>query len=63
MNPQRPFGHVPRRILNIVVIIVGVIGIFIANSLNWSGVQAFLLVSIMIIVGLFIIAGLYPKKG
>lgn len=63
MKPQHPFAHVPRRALNIVVIGVGLPCILIANALNWSAVASFLVTAALILLSLFILAALYPKRS
>jgi hypothetical protein len=62
MNSQRPFAHVPRRLLNLVAIGVGLPCILIANALNWSAVASFAFTAALILISLFILAALYPKK-
>ncbi|MCS6872465.1 MAG: hypothetical protein NZ571_13520 [Anaerolineae bacterium] len=63
MKPQSPFAHVPRRLMNLVVIGVGLPCILVANALNWSAVASFLFTAALILLSLFILAAFYPKKG
>jgi hypothetical protein len=53
---------VPRRLLNLVAIGVGLPCILIANALNWSAVASFAFTAALILISLFILAALYPKK-
>jgi uncharacterized membrane protein YqgA involved in biofilm formation len=43
MNPNRPFNHVPRRVLNIAVIVGGLTGIFLQTQFNWDTLTTFLI--------------------
>lgn len=63
MKPQRPFAHVPRRLMNLVIIGVGLPCILIANALNWSAVASFAVTAALILLSLSILAALYPKRG
>ncbi|MFQ3534943.1 MAG: hypothetical protein SNJ58_03615 [Aggregatilineales bacterium] len=63
MKPQHIFAHVPRRLLNLTAIGVGLPCILIVNALNWSAVASFLVTAALILVSLFVLAVLYPKRG
>ncbi len=43
MRPQRPFQHVPRRVLNVAVIAGGVAGIVLQSRFGWSVLTTFLI--------------------
>ena len=63
MKPQRMFAHVPRRLMNLTVIGVGLPCILISNALNWSIVASFGVTAVLILLSLFTLAAFYPKKG
>ncbi len=42
VNERRPFPNVPRRLLTVVTIIGGLIGIFLSDLLHWSVEQSFI---------------------
>lgn len=43
MNPNRPFSHVPRRVINGAVIVGGLTGIFLQTQFNWNMLTTFLI--------------------
>ncbi|PJF35580.1 MAG: hypothetical protein CUN49_09830 [Candidatus Thermofonsia Clade 1 bacterium] len=63
MNPQRPFAHVPRRLLNLVVIAVGLPCVLILNALNWSAVASFALTAALVLISVLIVAAIYPRRS
>ncbi|GAB4544857.1 MAG: hypothetical protein OHK0023_02270 [Anaerolineae bacterium] len=60
-NPKRPFGNVPRRVLNVVVIGAGLVGIIISNQANFTAVTGFLVTAMLIGGAVLIVSLLYAK--